>query len=152
MASGGPVCPLTILKPQVALGTSSKKQHGGISTLINWNLKRPTISNISAQYLCPTKKTTILTCNMEGQCCFQNTGPKVESQWEVMNFGVFLRAKRQLSMPVKRELLKLRFCHCHLPSCFATALNTNLVYKPNEKLIPGAAFLHVNQMNLLGWS
>ena len=46
----------------------------------------------SFEYLCLTKKTTILMCNMEGQCCFQNTGPKVESQGKVVNFRVFLTA------------------------------------------------------------
>ena len=58
-------------------------------------------------------------------------------------------AERQLSTPVKRELPKLRFSHP--PFFFAPALNTaNLACKPNEKFIPGAAFLHVNHVNLLG--
>ena len=32
----------------------------------------------------------------------------------------------------------------------AQKANNLFACKPNEKLIPGAAFLHVNQMNLLG--
>ena len=30
--------------------------------------------------------------HMQGQCCFQNTGPKAESPWEVVTFQVFLGA------------------------------------------------------------
>ena len=44
------------------------------------------------EYLCAMRKTTILKmCSVQGQCCFQKAGPKVESQWEVVIFRV-LRA------------------------------------------------------------
>ena len=33
-----------------------------------------------------------MMCNMQGQCCFQNTGLKVESLREALTFQTFLRA------------------------------------------------------------
>ena len=74
------------------------EQHGGIFTL----------STKSSKGQCPSKKTMILKmCNMQGQCCFQNTctGPKVESRWEVVTFQVFLGvACKQARMKVYYSL------------------------------------------------
>ena len=48
----------------------------------------------NVECLCQTKKTTILKmCNVQDQCCFQNTGPKQSKiEWDVKTFRVFQRA------------------------------------------------------------
>ena len=40
----------------------------------------------------PNEDDDIEDVHMQGQCCFQNTGPKAESPWEVVTFQVFLGA------------------------------------------------------------
>ena len=69
----------------------------------------------------PNEDDDIEDVHMQGQCCFQNTGPKAESPWEVVTFQVFLGAVcKQASVqcanrPEWRPILSasLRF-HLHL--------------------------------------
>ena len=122
-------------RPQEAQFARDRVQRNNMagSSLRIYQLKAQKADNF--EYLCPRKKTTILMCKMEGQFCFQNTGPKVESQWEV-NFRVFPRAGCK----------QARMCWMVLKKMSFNSKQPRL--KKRKQTDSLSKILHVNQMKI----
>ena len=77
-ASEGPVCPPTGNGPGDELWETKWRD---LRTI--YRLKAQKADNF--EYLCSMNKTTLLKiCNVQGQCCFQSTGPKVWFSWRII--------------------------------------------------------------------